>query len=127
MIINTFDLDGVIFFENGLNGVMPNPNDVIVTGRSIEEAKDTLLYLKDRDIHNQVFFNPIKFDEKSRESSGEHKARTIQMLINSGFKHGIHFEDDPVQIEVISKALPNIRIVKVLSNLVELENVRHEY
>ena len=124
LVINTFDIDGVIYFDNDYLGVRPYDHDIIITGRSLyDESVSTLNMLKKRGIHNQVFFNPVYFDEKSRESSGLHKGKTIKSLIDQGVVYGVHFEDDEIQIENILKIV-DIPIVHVKSNLVEKENVR---
>lgn len=124
MLINTYDIDGVIFLGE-YDGVRPGPNDIIITGRSWEEVVETYKMLTSKGIFNEVIYNSKKFDEKTRESSGEHKAETIKRLIESGYTHGVHFEDDEIQIEIIKKHIPNIRIVHLVSNLVTKENVRH--
>lgn len=126
MKVNTFDIDGVILFdEPGINGVMPNPNDIIITGRSIDEADETLEELGKRGIFNKVYFNPIPYEQKTRKSSGEHKARVIRELIEGGIEHGVHFEDDPVQIAEIVNGVKGVRVVHVNSaGLTELENKR---
>lgn len=126
MKINTYDIDGVIYLGPTLRGVYPGEGDHIVTGRSVDESEYTLEMLQDRGIFNVVHFNPLPFDQKTRESSGIHKARTIQKLIRQGYEHGVHFEDDPVQIEAMKKILPDIVIVHVASNLVDLENKWHD-
>lgn len=126
MLVNTYDIDGVIYFGKELDGLYPGPNDIIITGRSWEEADKTINMLNKRGIHNKVCFNPLSFDEKTRITSGQHKGNTIKALIESGYEHGIHFEDDEIQVEEIRKIVPNVRIVHVVSNLVEKENVRHE-
>ena len=77
--MNTFDCDGVITL-----GIYPGKYDVIITGRSFEEADVTLQYLKEKGITNKVYFNPLKFEEKTRESSGLHKANTLNKLIEQG-------------------------------------------
>ena len=123
MKINTFDIDGVINFEK-YDGLYPGCNDIIITGRSVEESFETLKMLKDKGIRNQVYFNPLPFSKKSRKTSGIHKGKIIKMLINSGFEHGIHFEDDEIQIEEILKIVKFINIVHVKSSLVEKENVK---
>lgn len=126
MIINTYDLDGVVLFDNGLTGVRPNPEDVIITGRSYEEATETYKVLHARGIFNPVYFSPIKFENKTRAKSGYHKARVLELLLYNGMEHGLHFEDDPIQIEKIREVLPDIRIVHVKSEYVELENVKRD-
>ena len=125
MQINTFDIDGVIYMGKGLRGVRPDPDDIIITGRSIEEAKATLTMLYQQGIFNQVFFNPIKYNEKTRASSGLHKARTIEMLIESGYDIMFHFEDDPIQIELIRNYCKKVHVIAIDSPT-EKENVRAE-
>ena len=124
MKINSFDIDGVIYLGD-LGGVYPGPNDVIITGRSYEEKPETISMLKSKGIHNQVFFNPLKFDDKTRKSSGIHKGNTLKKLLSQGMNILVHWEDDPVQIEEIKKIVPEISVIYVCHNLVEKENVRH--
>ena len=45
--INTFDIDGVIFMGD-YNGVYPSKDDIIITGRSIEEWDETSAMLKSK-------------------------------------------------------------------------------
>ena len=123
--INTFDIDGVIYLGE-YDGVYPGPNDIIVTGRSVEESVETLAMLDRKGIKNTVYFNPLPFDEKTRESSGRHKAEVILLIRSWGREHGVHFEDDEVQIAEIKKLVPGVRIVHVVSDLVTKENVRHK-
>lgn len=122
---NTFDIDGVIYLNKEIGGLYPGPNDVIITGRSIEEEPETKKMLHARGIHNQVYFNPLPFNQKSRESSGEHKAAVINSLITLGFTVGCHFEDDEIQAAVIRKKCPMIPVVMVVHDLTTKENVRH--
>jgi len=121
--MNSFDCDGVIYFE-GKPGVRPGFPDIIVTGRSFEEEEETIKWLRKHQIYNVVYFNPLPFSEKTRESSGIHKGNTLKKLIEDGHEIEFHFEDDPVQIEEIKKILPDLKIVHVSSNFVELENMR---
>lgn len=123
-MINSFDIDGVIYMGE-YGGVYPGPNDVIITGRSHEEEAETLEMLKCKGIPNTVHFNPLPFDEKTRESSGQHKGRKILELEKLGYNIGIHFEDDPIQSEEIKKLVPHINVVLLQHDLVEKENVRH--
>jgi hypothetical protein len=125
-MINSFDIDGVIYMGE-YGGVYPGPSDIIITGRSFEEEKATLQMLKKKGINNEVFFNPIPFDQKSRESSGEHKANILNDLrLFKGIKIGIHFEDDPIQAAVIRETAPHVHVVLLQHDLVEKENVWHE-
>jgi hypothetical protein len=96
--INTFDLDGVVIVDEKVV-LRPNPEDIIITGRSVEEALVTLTFLRDNGVNNQVFFNPLLFSEKTRESSGIHKAKTMINLMRhqNSITLTYHFEDDSVQ------------------------------
>jgi hypothetical protein len=125
-MINSFDIDGVIYMGE-YGGVYPGPSDIIITGRSFEEELATLQMLKKKGINNEVFFNPIPFDQKSRESSGKHKANILNDLrLFKGIKIGIHFEDDPIQAAVIREDAPHVQVVLLQHDLVEKENVWHE-
>lgn len=120
--INSFDLDGVISV-----GLHPGPNDVIITGRSFQEAKETYAFLHSRGIFNCVYFNTLPFEEKTRESSGVHKAKVINTLWSNGVEVVTHFEDDEVQIEQITKHVRhNVNIVHIVHDLTDKENVRHD-
>lgn len=126
MRINSFDIDGVIYLGEGVEGLRPNKDDVIITGRSVDESPETLQYLHSRGIFNRVYFNPIPFDDKTRASSGVHKAHTLNKLLNLGINIVCHFEDDPIQLAQIRAICPSVFAVHVNTNgLVELENVRH--
>ncbi len=111
-LINTFDIDGVIFMGDEFTGVWPGPEDIIITGRSITQSDETLSMLRERGIFNQVYFNPLRRSdpEYSREASGEWKAKVLRML-QICYDIGIHFEDDPIQIEKIQQAKLDINIV----------------
>lgn len=122
--IASFDIDGVIFLGKGLPGINPGKNDIIITGRSFQEEKETMDMLESKGIFNKVYFNPIEFKDKTRESSGEHKAKTISKLIKEGIPLVIHFEDDEIQSEIIERST-SIHVVKINHNLTEKENVRH--
>ena len=69
MKINTFDIDGVINFEK-YDGLYPGCNDIIITGRSVEESFETLKMLKDKGIRNQVYFNPLPFSKPTLSVKG---------------------------------------------------------
>ncbi len=126
-LINSFDIDGVIFMGK-YGGVYPGPDDIIITGRSIEERKETHDMLRSKGIYNRVFFNSTKFDEKTREDSGFYKARTLKEFIDIvGYNIGIHFEDDPIQADIITNFLGDrIKVVLLQHNLTEKENIRHD-
>lgn len=120
--MNGFDIDGVITV-----GIRPAPGDVIITGRSYEEAPETLRYLQSIGLGEfPVYFNPSPFADKTREGSGTWKAHMIYMLQVTTF-----FEDDPVQAKVIEgKAVWSefpVSVVKVTHDLTEKDNVRHPF
>ncbi|MDR2492631.1 MAG: hypothetical protein LBD25_04140 [Coriobacteriales bacterium] len=119
--INSYDLDGVITL-----GITPGPDDIIITGRSFEEARETYRYLHSRGILNAVFFQPRPFASKTRESSGAHKGMLLQQLLHNGVRVEKHFEDDEVQKQEIEK-LVDIPVVHLVHDLTEKENVRHPY
>ena len=122
--MKTFDIDGVICMGNWV-GVRPSPGDVIITGRSYEEADETNAFLHSNGITNQVYYNPVKFEDKSRESSGEHKAVIISRLITDGQEVLCHFEDDEVQAQIIERKT-GLPVVLLKHNLVNKENVRRD-
>lgn len=123
--INTYDIDGVIFMGWNMDGVHPAPDDILITGRSNQEMPETLEMLKEHNINNVVYFNPTPFEEKSRQDSGYHKANTIKKLIEKGEKINLHFEDDPIQADIIKAECPMINVVLLVHDLVEKENIRH--
>jgi len=125
-VINTFDIDGVIFMGKGIGGVYPGPDDFIITGRSVEESKYTWEMMEEKGITNYIFFNPLPYDQKTRESSGSHKAKTINNLRRGGYIVNIHFEDDPIQADVIRRECPEVNVVLLVHDLVEKENIKHE-
>ena len=125
-IINSFDIDGVIFMDK-YDGVYPGDKDVIITGRSNEERSETEAMLKSKNITNELYLNPTPFESKSREDSGRHKGRTLFHLETLGYRFGIHYEDDPIQAEIIRKMMPHINEVLLQHDLVEKENVRHDF
>jgi len=124
-MINSYDIDGVIYMGPEYLGVSPEEEDVIITGRSFEEASETSQMLCERGINNKVHYNPKLFSNKTRESSGFHKVTILKKLISEGMPIGIHFEDDPIQAEIIQKNVSGLQVVLLVHNLVEKENVRH--
>jgi len=124
-MINSYDIDGVIYLGKYLNGLKPDKNDIIVTGRSYEEKPETEAMLHSKDIDNLVFYNPLEWENKTRESSGEHKANTLNYLKRHGMEIGIHFEDDDVQASIIENLCPWLKVVRIHTPFIEKENVRH--
>ena len=109
----------------GRRGVYPGPDDYIITGRSYEEEAHTFSIMRSMGLNNRVMFNKLKFSEKSRESSGWHKVSCIRQLKLNGIDVNIHFEDDPIQAQII-KDNTEVNVVLLQHDLVEKENVWHE-
>jgi predicted GIY-YIG superfamily endonuclease len=128
--INGFDCDGVIFVGFDKTGLYPGPRDVIITGRSFEELKETYDMLTSRNINNLVYFNKLPYEKKTRISSGQHKGETIWNLFCKGTQINLFYEDDWDQYKEIKKiikkyALPTQLIWVNHGGLINLENTRH--
>ena len=119
--INTFDIDGVIYFGEDFTGVRPGTEDVIITGRSFMQREETEAMLQSRGIFNTVMYNPITREDPlySREESGRHKARCI-MELKKTHDIGLHFEDDPIQIAEILNVYPDHQIIHMVRKGEEL-------
>jgi len=115
--MNGFDIDGVIYFGDYRPGIRPGPRDVIITGRSYQEADKTFAFLRTFGIHNRVFLNTVNFLDKTREKSGLHKAKTLNMLKDQGEIIDLFFEDDPIQAEIIRRDAPWVNVVMVVHDL----------
>ncbi len=122
MIVNGFDIDGVIHLGNGVCGIRPGPGDVIITGRSYEEEAETLAFLQKNGIHNPVFFNQCHYDEKSRASSGWHKGETIKILHRAGISIQYFFEDDEVQKAGIEKKIEEVSAWNIITKVIHVNN-----
>ena len=123
MKIQSFDVDGVIYISKDIMGLKPYANDILLTGRSFEERDETMAMLEHKGIYNKIFFNSIPYDQKTRESSGQHKGKTLKFLLEQGYDIVVHYEDDEVQIEQIKKYV-DIPIVHIKHNLNNKENKR---
>jgi hypothetical protein len=123
--INSYDIDGCIFINKEVGGIHPGPHDVIISGRSFEEKEETHDMLHKRGILNVVYLNPQRYEEKTRITSGEHKARTIKNLFDRGIKVQCHFEDDEIQAAVIRRECPDVHVVMIVHSLTNKENERH--
>ena len=122
IVVNSYDIDGVIIMGEDNEGLRPGPNDVIITGRSYTQKEETLSILRGRGINNFVFFNPLPrthFDY-SRTTSGRHKAKVLTSLYDCGTIVARHFEDDPIQIEMIKNYGPSTVDVIQIGNYNEL-------
>jgi hypothetical protein len=118
--VNSFDIDGVIYFGDDITGVRPCDNDIIITGRPYHDREDTIKMLESRSIYNTVYMNPLdRYDNLNRhalpiygrKASGIFKGQMINMLKDLGIEVQMHFEDDPIQIKEIQKRCPNVSIV----------------
>ena len=119
--IFAYDFDGVISI-----GITPHSlRDVIITGRCIDEQLEVYDYLKENNIINKVYFNPITLKErgnhskKSRKISGFHKVNTIKYLKNNGIKITRFFEDDKIQKKIIQNNIQDLTIILIKSNLTQ--------
>ena len=114
MKVNSFDIDGVIYFGEDVTGVRPCENDIILTGRPYHDREATEKMLHSRGIYNTVYMNPLdRYDNPiyGRKASGIFKGQMINMLKDLGIDVQMHFEDDPIQIKEIRKRCPNVSIV----------------
>ena len=118
--MNIFDLDGVITI-----GLMPTKFDKIVTGRSIEEKPETERYLMKLGLNNEVFYNPIPYDKKSRTTSALFKVDLMDWLIKKGYDIKLLFEDDPIQAKII-RHKSNVTVIDIVQHIWQKNNTRHE-
>jgi hypothetical protein len=116
--VNSFDFDGVIYFGNKNPGVRPAKGDVIITGRSYEEADKTREFCMKYEIDNEIYFSQVPEHLKTREISGYHKAITLRTL-SKKMNIAIHFEDDPVQKDIIEALCPFVKVVHFVHELTE--------
>jgi hypothetical protein len=114
--INTFDFDGVIYFGGENPGVRPSEGDIIITGRSFEESEKTLAWCKKFGIRNHIIFSQVPEALKTREISGYHKAITLRELLKTKIV-AIHFEDDPIQKDIIEEMVPEVKVVHLVHEL----------
>lgn len=117
-----YDFDGVVSI-----GITPSSyQDVIITGRCLDEGEEVFGVLKKRNISCNVYLNPILLEqrgnhtESSRIISAHHKVDTISNLRRNGICNVVRFfEDDPLQLSILKKFHPEIEYVFIESNLVE--------
>jgi len=118
-MINGYDFDGVVSI-----GITPTDQDIIITGRSFDEAHIVNKILRERNINCAVYYNPISTNdretgtEKSRKCSGKHKAEIIYLLKKNGVVLNKFFEDDDIQIKEIKNMHPTLNIVHLVHDLV---------
>ena len=121
MEVYGYDFDGVLSI-----GINPRSNeDIIITGRCIDEQEYVKNILSERGIKCKVYFNPMTLAERgdhtvaARTYSGNHKARTINGLKEEGINVTRFFEDDPIQKSLIEANNPQVEVVHIVSSLVE--------
>jgi len=121
MEVYGYDFDGVLSI-----GINPRSNeDIIITGRCIDEQEYVKNILSERGIKCKVYFNPMTLAERgdhtvaARTYSGNHKARTINGLKEEGINVTRFFEDDPIQKSLIEAYNPQVEVVHIVSSLVE--------
>ena len=121
MEVYGYDFDGVLSI-----GINPRSNeDIIITGRCIDEQEYVKNILSERGIKCKVYFNPMTLAERgdhtvaARTYSGNHKARTINGLKEEGINVTRFFEDDPIQKSLIEAYNPQVEVVHIISSLVE--------
>jgi hypothetical protein len=120
MDVYGYDFDGVVSI-----GITPSSiNDVIITGRCLDDNEKVIKELSRRNIQNTVYYKPILLEHttyhtiENRIQSGKHKADTILKLREQNINVIRFFEDDEVQIETIKIKIPELEIIKITSNLV---------
>ena len=99
--MNGYDFDGVV-----TAGVVPNPGDVIITGRSWEEAGETLVWLDKLGIKVPVYFCPVAYGGKTIELSGNWKLFICNSLGVTEF-----FEDDERQANILREAGIHVTVI----------------
>lgn len=119
--INSYDIDGVIYMGEHMDGLRPGPNDIVITGRSVESREETERMLLSKGITNPLYMNNKSKSWNDREQSGFHKGWTLFHLEQIGYRFNIHYDDDPIQIEKIKEMMPHIKIVHVNHDLVPKE------
>ena len=110
MRINTLDIDGII--DQG--GFCLSKDDIIITGRSYEEAEEISKLMIRKKINNRIFYNPIELKNKTRENSAQHKVIILSSLISQGYNVETHFDVDEIQVEIIKKLCPSVKVVLLI-------------
>ena len=124
-MIRTYDIDGVLCMDGWLGMRPASQYDLIITGRSVDEEKETRDFLFFNGIQNEVYFNNVPFDQKTRTSSGHHKATVLNKLLRQGKDIVVHYEDDPLQAEIIRDKTP-VEVILVQHSLINKENVKRD-
>lgn len=116
------DFDGVVS-----EGIWPEGNKVIVTGRCLDEWEVIWNYLITNNKRCPVYFNQMPLARRgnhtleSRTYSAWHKADIINRLSRSGFNIKSIYEDDPLQIEIMNQQLSREMAIKIIFIKSEVE------
>lgn len=114
----SYDFDGTLTTGR----FNPDPkSSIILTGRCIDECH--IVYKKCKELNLPdlpIFFNPLILEmrgdycEEARIKSAYHKVKVLNDL--SEIYNVTHFEDDPIQISIISSMCKMVCIVTVPSS-----------
>jgi len=118
--MNGYDIDGVITI-----GLLPQKDDIIISGRSKDELPETIKLIQKLNLDNSFYLNPIPFEQKTREKSGYFKVGMLNVFKEMKVDIDKYFEDDPVQADIIEKHCTWISVVRIVHNLTEKENQRN--
>ena len=102
--MNSYDIDGVL-----TKGIKPEEPCIIVSGRLNKFTEETKRQMKELKINPliRIFLRPFG-EPADRIAAGYWKSAIISM-----FNIEKHYEDDPVQIDIIKKNCPNVNVIIV--------------
>lgn len=119
-VVDMYDFDGVT--SEG-NVVPQSPHDVIITGRTFQEAHVVYERMAEIGLNNAVYCNPIHYKDRgdhtvsARKSSGNHKANIISLLKANGVNIGKFYEDDKIQADIITFNHPDVEVILIESTV----------
>lgn len=114
-VIRSYDFDGTLTTGQ----FSPKVDlDIVLTGRTFNEAKYVNAEITKLGCEGiAVFFNPLSIKVRgngtteSRTVSAMHK---IDILTKLSATHDVtHYDDDELQLNLIKRALPHVRLVKI--------------
>lgn len=113
--VNSYDYDGTL--TTGAFAPVVG-QDIILTGRCYNEAKQVFDGLKKLGIENiPIFFNPMHysvrgdFTEEARLKSAAHK---VDILSKLSVDYDVtHWDDDHIQLAYIQKHVPTVKLIQV--------------
>lgn len=107
--MRSFDMDGVV-----TAGCIPSEGDIIVTGRLYTGFAQCYRECRELGVPESVpiYMRPFGADitdiNEARRAAGEWKAKLLGVTLAEE-----HWEDDPVQIQIIRQRLPSLKVVHV--------------